>query len=62
MLRRREEKREHQGERREDRRESQRHEAMMISMMTIMASAQGLSISSGEMAKRKRKKSKTTKD
>ncbi|KAI9914094.1 hypothetical protein PsorP6_005949 [Peronosclerospora sorghi] len=56
------ERRERRAERREDRKESQRHVAMMMSMMTIIASAQGLSIPSGEMARRKRKKSKTTKD
>ncbi|KAI9906906.1 hypothetical protein PsorP6_016550 [Peronosclerospora sorghi] len=61
-LRRRDERRERRAERHEDRRESQSHEAMMMSMMTIMASAQGLSIPSGEMAKRKRNKSKRTKD
>ncbi|KAI9895912.1 hypothetical protein PsorP6_018878 [Peronosclerospora sorghi] len=61
-LRRREERRGRRAERHEDRRESQRHEAMMMLMLTIMASYQGLSIPSGEMAKRKRKKAKTTKD
>ncbi|KAI9907390.1 hypothetical protein PsorP6_003011 [Peronosclerospora sorghi] len=61
-LRRREERRERRAERRADRSEPWSHEAMMMSMIKIMASAQGLRIPSGEMAKRKRKKSNTTKE